>query len=97
VIVSENSGHLEDCNPKYNIPIPTKEWIKAEQYGDGMWAIPDWEMAAEALLQLYTEWQENRRKEREMGLKAAKWIRRRRSWGKTIKGVLDVLEECRNG
>jgi len=92
VIVSENSGHLEDCNPNYNIPIPTKEWLRAEQYGDGEWAIPDWSLAADALLQIYTEWKENGCRQLDMGRRAAKWIRKRRSWDRTIEGVLDVFE-----
>ncbi len=97
VIVSANSGHLEDCNPGYNIPIPTHHWERAEQYGDGSWAIPDWDEAATALLQIYNEWKQGGCRQLDMGRRAARWIRRRRSWDKTIEGVLGVLEEHING
>lgn len=94
VILSENSGHLSDCNINFNVPVPTKRTIPAEEaYTNEAWnwSEPDYEFAATALRQSYENWVARGRTQSPLGKRAEILMRTHRTWSETANGVMKVL------
>lgn len=96
VILSDNTGHSDDCNPEINIPIPTKRIIPAEEAYSGVedwkWEEPDFELAAVELRKQYDQWKERHKTQSNLGRLASDYILKHRTWAHTARGVQDVLE-----
>lgn len=97
VILSDNSGHSDISDSRYNIPIPTAEIIEAkEMYRNEQenwwWAEPNFELAARALRKEYDEWTTRGRVQSEMGRRASKMIHENYTWKQTAQGIQNVLE-----
>jgi len=99
VIWSKFSGHLEDCNDHYNIPIPIVRIIGANEgyAGMGGWGEPDWAAAAAALRRAYDDWKARGRTQSEMGRRAAAWISGRCDWQRSTRRLLEIIKETING
>lgn len=93
---SLTSGHIVDCNPSYNVPIPLDGVIDAGDGYSGSWDVPDWEAAGVALRGLYEIWEAGRWREVVTGQEGSKWIRHRRSWGRMAHELVGVINETHN-
>lgn len=98
VILSDNSGHSDICNPEINIPVPTEEIIQAKELYNNekenwTWNEPSFFHAAEKLREQYDDWVNRGRTQSEMGIKASKWIHANRTWKQTAQGINAILEK----
>jgi len=96
VIWTATSGHLEDCDEGYNIPVPVVGKVPLGQYEGGV-DEPDFAYAAEKLREEYDAWHKRGRGQSEMGTRAAAWIAGRRSWEKCASGLINVVQEANDG
>lgn len=96
VIWTATSGHLEDCDEGYNIPVPVVGKVPLGQYEGGV-DEPDFAYAAERLREEYDAWHERGRGQSEMGTRAAAWMAGRRSWEKCAEGLINVVQEANDG
>ena len=97
VIVSDNSGMSEYCDPQYNYPIPCYEVPVPKapspagypmSFGDvGNWWEPDFYALVDTMRYVYHNQDEALKK----GKKAAKWVREKFSVERTCQGILDVV------
>ena len=55
-ILSENTGHLAVCDPKYDWPVPDSR-VEECRLG-GTWSIPDWDYAVDVLRSIYNHREE---------------------------------------
>jgi len=94
---SATSGHVVDCDPRYNFPVPILGTADAGDGYDGTWDLPDYRYARTCVAALYDAWKSGRWDEVKMGQEASQWIRQRRSWKQMIDGVLDVVNEVYEG
>jgi len=95
VIWTEYSGHTDDCDVSYNVPIPITGTMDANEGYDtlGLWGIPSWEAAIKAIRGQYEDWKERGRTQSEMGKRAAFWIRSRCDWERSAMAALEVVRE----
>jgi len=95
VIVSQTSGHKEDCDPDYNYVVPIKEQEPIHDYYNlkAHRDIPDWDAARAALRSEYEDWKRRGGVQSPMGERAATWIRERRPWSKTVDDLLSLIDQ----
>jgi len=95
VIWTNHSGHKEDCNPNYNIPIGTlgQEDGTGPYSGMGGWYKPDYEEAARALRAEYLDWKARGRTQSLKGMWAANYINHFRTWRYCSETLLGILRE----
>lgn len=95
VIWTEFSGHVDECDPKYNVPIGVVGVGDADDaYANlGGWGIPNWEMAKVALEGQYEAWVERGRGQSEMGRRASAWVKGRCNWERNSMRLLEVVQE----
>lgn len=96
VIVSQTSGHKEDCDPAFNYVVPVAEKEQIHDYFNivAHRDIPDWSVAQAALETEYHNWKERNGVQSAMGERAAKWIRERRPWSKTTDMLLALVDDA---
>lgn len=96
VIVSQTSGHKEDCDPDYNyvVPISDKEQINDYYNLTAYRDLPDWEAAQRALETEYQAWHARGGVQSAMGERAAAWVRERRPWSRTTDLLLGLVSEA---
>ena len=99
VIWTEFSGHLDECNAAYNIPIGVTGIGAADDaYANlGGWAIPNWEMAKIALRGEYEDWVRRGRGQSAMGRRAGQWIRGRCDWERSSMELLKIMQRVVGG
>ena len=93
VIVSDNSGHAEDCDLRYNMPVPCPTQTRAPDVV-GNWYEPDWDIARAYLRQEYLAWQARGGTQSPLGREAASWITQRRRWARTSGLLLDLIDQA---
>lgn len=97
VIISANTGHLDDCNLELNYPIPTESIIDAkEMYQNDKenwtWEEPNFELAARALRKEYDAWVARGRTQSDMGRRASEYISKKRTWQQTAFAMQSILQ-----
>ena len=96
-LASATSGHVVDCDPHYNFPVPLVGTADAGDGYEGTWDLPDYRYARTVVRALYDAWKAGKWDEATMGQEASEWIRQRRSWKQMIDGLLDVIDEVHEG
>lgn len=101
VILSDNSGHSDICDERYNIPIPTDEIIDAkEMYQNDKenwtWNEPNFEYAARKLREQYDDWVSRGRTQSSLGVKASQMIRENYTWKHTAEKINAILKRVIN-
>jgi glycosyltransferase involved in cell wall biosynthesis len=98
VIVSDNSGMSEYCNPSYNFPVPCYE-VKVpdcrnggfpDGWGDvGNWWNPHFDALVEAYRAVYADYG----RAHKIGMDAAKWVRENWTVKHTCDKIIEVVKQ----
>jgi len=94
-VASETSGHVVDCDPNYNFPVPIVGTAEAGDGYAGTWDLPDYEYARTIVRGLYDAWRGGWDHTR-MGYDAAQWIRSRRNWRRMAQDILEIVDEVQD-
>lgn len=98
VIVSNSSGHADDCDVILNIPIDAEQEQPAlDMYGlpDWKWFEPNWEQAARSLRHEYNMWKLRGKTQSPLGTHASDYIQQHRTWKHTAREVNAIVESKR--
>lgn len=100
VILSDNSGQSDFCDINYNIPVPTKNMISAQDAYSGnenwMWSEPDWDYAAAVLRQEYENWKRRGKTQSGLGERAALRVRSQYQWKHAAAKLDDIIKKVMN-
>ncbi len=85
VVLANNTGAADFADARYCLPVRTEMWVPCRL--GGLWATPDWGVAAQQMRYCY----EHQEEAEAMGQRAAQWVTDNWTWKHSIDKMIAML------